>query len=129
MHRLLILIVITFCFVGGLAAPAFATDYCPPVSAESGQVCRCTVRNYSVYADTLVVIKLYLPGGVSKTCGPFTVGMESGIANEHYCQEMAGPVNGSCGCRVTGEASYIRTSLEVGTGFSDFTPIVTVPCN
>ena len=120
MHRLLILIVVTLCFVFGLMAPAFATDYCPAVIVKDGQYCICFVQNYSAANDANVKIFLYSPDG-DHTCGPLTIP----AGDYTYCSDFSASA-GYCGCKVTGEATYTRTSLEVmGT---DFTPYVAVAC-
>ena len=121
MHRLLILTVMTLCFVGGLVAPAFATDYCPTVYVKAGKYCECIVWNYGAANDTNVTVFLSTPDG-DVTCGPLTVSGGNFITCLEYLDS-----SGPCSCKVTGEGTYTRTSLVVDD--LDWTPYVAVVCN
>ena len=122
MYRLLIPIAVTLCFVLGLMAPTFASDYCPPMTAATGEYCICQVQNYSATNDGSVKITLYTPDGTT-VCGPTIVAAGS----IESCSDLL--VNpGFCGCKVTGEASYPRTSLiAVGPG-PTYAPLAAVLC-
>jgi len=122
MHRLLILSVMVFLFVGGLVAPAFATEYCAPVTVATNQWCDCTVRNYATVDDTGITITIYIDNAVANTCGPLTI-----LAEDLYICAAKSTGSAVCSCKVTGEkASLTRSSLCVDPG--DYTPLTCVSC-
>lgn len=120
MHRLLILSVMTLCFAGGLVAPAFANEYCPPVTIAAGQYCSCIVRNYGTTGHESVTITLYAGNSVAKTCA---VSIAAGVDFKCEIQFVAAS---SCGCKVIGDAPSSRTAICVDPG--DSTPLTCEPC-
>lgn len=123
MHRLLILIALTLCFLCGLTGQTFANKYCGNLSVETNQICECVVRNYGTTADTNITIFLYI-AGLFETCGSLTVGPGEFSTCGHQFQG-----EGYCGCKVIGEGSYTRASLVVEAGSTNFTPLASLPCN